>query len=123
MFEGSNRENNNKTVSCLYPAEIRLFSKPVFIKDKWSKHSTQGLEKKLQRNKPKEIKRKEVIKMLETNEIKNKGGEKILLTKPRVGSLKRIIKEKKTDKFVGAKIQIIFKKEKFQKMIEVFKVM
>lgn len=49
--------------------------------------------------------------MLETNEIKNKRGKKILLTKPRVGSLKRIIKEKKTDKFVGAKMQIIFKKE------------
>lgn len=88
MFEGSNRENNNKTSSCLYPAEIRLFNKPVFIKDKWSKHSTQELgKKKLQKSKSKEIKRKVVIKILESNEIKNKRRKKIL-SKPRMGSLK-----------------------------------
>lgn len=30
--------------------------------------------------------------MLDINEIKNKRGEKILLTKPREGSLKRMVK-------------------------------
>lgn len=46
MFEVSNWKKNNKTVSCFYPAKIRLLGKLVFIKDKWSKYSVQDLEKK-----------------------------------------------------------------------------
>lgn len=55
--------------------------------------------KKLQENKAKEIKGKEVIKMLEINEVKNNRKESRLLNKPRAGSLKRITKyRKKKDK-------------------------
>lgn len=69
-----------------YLAEIRLFSKLVFIKEKWSKHSTQEPEKNCKGVKPKEIKRKEVIKMFEIDEIKNRKEKKL------AGSLKKLIK-------------------------------
>lgn len=50
--------------------------------------NTRARKKKLQKSKSKEIKRKIVIKVLEINEIKNKRRKKILLSKPRMGSLK-----------------------------------
>lgn len=45
--------------------------------------------------------------MLGIDEIKSNRKEKRLLTQPRAGSWKRIIKQKKKmDRFVGAKMQI-----------------